>query len=68
MLEAVKKMVILIEEISKIINLFVRTMGIQRLEMVECVVNCGQEGIIYILCMEHIMYIIDIYGYFEIFR
>ena len=39
-------MVMLFEEKTKIINLFVRTIGIQRLEMVECVVNGGQEWIV----------------------
>jgi hypothetical protein len=46
LLEILKKMVMLLEEKTKIINLFVSTMGIQRLEMVECVVNGGQEGIV----------------------
>ena len=42
-MEMFKKMVMLFEEKTKIINLFVRTIGIQRLEMVECVVNGRQE-------------------------
>jgi len=46
LLEILKKVVMLLEEKTKIINLFVSTMGIQRLEMVECVVNGGQEGIV----------------------
>ena len=41
-MEMFKKMVMLFEE-KKVINLFVRTIGIQRLEMVECVVNGRQE-------------------------
>jgi len=39
-----KKIVMLFEEKAKIINLF--AMGIQRLEMEECVLNGGQEGIV----------------------
>ena len=44
LLEMAKKIVMLFEEKAKIINLF--AMGIQRLEMEECVLNGGQEGIV----------------------
>ena len=52
-LEMVKKIVMLFEEKTKIMNLFVSKTGIQRSkmpkkrsEMVECVVNGGQKGIV----------------------
>jgi len=44
MVEVVKKMVMLFGEKAKIINLFV--MGTQRLEMLKCVINGGQEEIV----------------------